>query len=150
MADVIKQIADLAHVVSGLMTKANESDEAEAEVEKAADSDEGEQVVTDAPAEVVERAVETEVQAESVEKSVVAAPVADLAEIIKSVVAQALKPLEERIVELENEPIDKSFAVNAAKTDGESRESLIEAYERKIELADGRDAVRIALGTMNQ
>lgn len=135
------QIADLTKAVSALSTTSETTESDDAQVEKAAEPA-AEQVTTDAPAAEVEKAVETE-ESDSVVK-MAGLSVEAIAQIIKNAVEDAIKPLEGRITELENEPVDKSAAFAVEKFKSES-ESLLARYEKEVADADGQHALRTAV-----
>lgn len=86
-----------------------------------------------------EKSVE-QTEDETVEKAVTASPSQE--EVIKTAMMAALGPIIERLDRIENEPVDKSYAVLRSKYDNETYEDRV---EREIGEVDGRDAVRRAL-----
>lgn len=80
--------------------------------------------------------------AEEVQKVEKAKSEATQVDLIKSALVAALEPVLERLDRIENEPMDKSYAVLKSKYDDEPFETRI---AREIEAVDGRDAVKRAL-----
>lgn len=76
----------------------------------------------------------------TVEKSTEAS--VDSTELIKQAVLAAIEPVMERLEKLENEPIDKSYAVIKNKY---AEETFDQRVQREISEVDGRAAVRRAL-----
>lgn len=79
-------------------------------------------------------------QDESVEKAVTTSSSQE--EVIKNALMAALEPIVQRLDRIENEPVDKSYAVLRSKYDNETYEDRV---EREIGEVEGRDAVRRAL-----
>lgn len=63
-------------------------------------------------------------------------------DVVKQAVIAAMEPIMQRLDRIENEPIDKSYAVLKTKYDDEPFEARI---SREINAVDGRDAVKRAL-----
>jgi len=145
LASVMQQIADLTKAVSAMTTKSIATQESEPVVEAVLDNVEKTVAETHPSDEVVVKAVEAVVETPVVEVISKALTVDDIASVIKSAIGDALVELTARITQIENEPIDKSFAVAAAKTGGDIG-SIVDLYEKDaMELHDGRDALRMAL-----
>lgn len=92
-------------------------------------------------AQLITSAEKSEKPAEE-ETVVKAVDATDPSELIKSAVLAALGPVMERLDRIENEPVDKSYAVLKSKYEDESFEVRM---QREIEAVDGRDAVKRAL-----
>lgn len=81
---------------------------------------------------------------EAVEETVIekAKDETDQVDVVKQAVIAAMEPIMQRLDRIENEPVDKSYAVLKTKYDDEPFEVRM---QREINAVDGRDAVKRAL-----
>lgn len=98
-----------------------------------------------AVASIAEQRATTEKSVSEAAKEVViekAKDEVDHVDVVKQAVIAAMEPIMQRLDRIENEPIDKSYAVLKTKYDDEPFEARI---SREINAVDGRDAVKRAL-----